>query len=300
MARLHDIDGVTRVVAQQVGAEEIDANADASASRGRAAQRRAVRHRQAPRLRARHVLREGRRRRRHAPRRPRRAPSARRRRRRPPPTPAPATPGRRHHRRHDHAPREGRPREPHLPDPASSPSSRVGAVGGYWKLAARAQARRGRRARAAGRRRQQAQLAQTQALIATYEGARDAYKNNYAEVVRLGKAVPPTTTPRSLVVQLDAAAKRSGVDFDTINVNGGGPCRATADQPLAPGAVNAGAFSAMPFTLAFTGDFATLGNFLSRLERFVSLKGDEIAVSGRLLRVEKLSAAAGRATAGRA
>ena len=45
----------------------------------------------------------------------------------------------------------------------------------------------------------------------------------------------------------------------------------------------------MPFTFSFTGDFATLGDFFSRLERFVSLKGDKITVSGRLLRVESIS-----------
>ena len=118
---------------------------------------------------------------------------------------------------------------------------------------------------------QEAQLAQTQALIQTYEGARAAYKDNYAKVVRLGKAIPSDDDTKSLVVQLDAAAKRSDVDFDTLNVNG----RRWRPPPTAParsipGAVNAGAFSAMPFALSFTGDFATLGNFLSRLERFVT------------------------------
>ena len=45
----------------------------------------------------------------------------------------------------------------------------------------------------------------------------------------------------------------------------------------------------MPFSFTFSGDFDTLGNFFSRLERFVTLKGDEIAVSGRLLRVESIA-----------
>jgi hypothetical protein len=138
---------------------------------------------------------------------------------------------------------------------------------------------------------QEAQLAQTQSLIATYQGARDDYKDNYAKVVRLGKAVPSDDDTRSLVVQLDAAAKRSGVDFDTLNINGGASTGGTAasSAKVIPGAINAGAFSAMPFALSFSGDFSTLGNFLSRLERFVSLQGDEIAVSGRLMRVERIA-----------
>jgi Tfp pilus assembly protein PilO len=161
----------------------------------------------------------------------------------------------------------------------------LGAVFGYWKFELapkRAQADQLAQQIAT----QEAQLVQTQSLIATYEGARDGYKDNYAKVVRLGKAVPSDDDTRSLVVQLDAAAKRSGVDFDTLNINGGASSGTTN---VIPGAINAGAFSAMPFAFSFSGDFATLGNFFSRLERFVSLKGDEIAVSGRLVRVERIA-----------
>jgi Tfp pilus assembly protein PilO len=160
-----------------------------------------------------------------------------------------------------------------------------GAVGGYWKLVLapkRAQVAELDQQIAT----QKAQLAQTQSLIATYQGAKDEYQTNYATVARLGKAVPVTDDTRSLVVQLDAAAKRSGVDFDSINVNGSAGGDGAA---VAPGAINAGGFSAMPFSFSFTGDFSTLGNFFTRLEQFVSLKGDRIKVNGRLLRVESIN-----------
>jgi Tfp pilus assembly protein PilO len=164
----------------------------------------------------------------------------------------------------------------------------LGAVGGYWKLVL--SPKRERIAQldeqiASG----EAQLAQTQGLIATYAGARDAYKANYDTVVRLGKAVPNDDDTRSLVVQLDAAAKRAGVEFDTVTINAaGGSGDAATDTPLAPGAISAGAFSAMPFSLTFTGQFSTLGDFLSRLERFVTVRGDQVSVNGRLLRVESI------------
>jgi Tfp pilus assembly protein PilO len=163
----------------------------------------------------------------------------------------------------------------------------LGAVGGYWKLVL-APKRAEVTELDAQVATQQAQLAQTQQLIATYQGARDAYKTNYDTVVRLGKAVPADDDTRSLVVQLDAAAKRSGVDFDTINVNGSGG-GADDGVAVAPGAVSAGTFSAMPFSFSFSGEFSTLGNFFSRLERFVSVQNDKIAVNGRLLRVESIS-----------
>lgn len=137
----------------------------------------------------------------------------------------------------------------------------------------------------------EAQLAQSRALVNTYRGAQKSYKANYETVVRLGKAVPTDDDTRSLLVQLDTSAKRSGVDFDAINLNGGSSGSTTGETPVAPGAVNAGAFSAMPFAFGFTGTFDSLGNFFSRLERFVSLKGDSIEVSGRLMRIESLTLA---------
>jgi hypothetical protein len=168
------------------------------------------------------------------------------------------------------------------------------ACGGYWKLALapkRVQAADLAKQVAA----QQAQLAQSQRLVATYAGAKRAYKANYASVVRLGKAAPADDDTRSLVVQLDAAANRSDTSFASIDVSGGGGASAQttatggASATTAPGAVNTGAYSVMPFSLAFTGDFDSLENFLGRLQRFVTIKGDKILVDGRLLRVESIS-----------
>jgi len=166
----------------------------------------------------------------------------------------------------------------------------VVAVGGYWKLelAPKRQeaAELDQKVAAA-----QAQLAQTQATIKTYQGAKAEYKTNYATVVRLGKAVPDDDDTRSLVVQLDAAAKRTGIDFDNVDITaaGGSASSGTAAGPTTPGAVNLGSFSAMPFNFSFTGRFSTLSEFISRLERFVSVKGDAILVNGRLLRVDGLA-----------
>jgi Tfp pilus assembly protein PilO len=163
----------------------------------------------------------------------------------------------------------------------------VVAVGGYWKLALapkREQAAKLEQDVAVA----QAQLVQTQSLIQTYQGAQKQYKTNYATMVRLGKAVPAEDDTRSMVVQLDASAKRSGIDFDTLNLNASGAAPAAGTTVSAPGAINTGTFSAMPFQFTFTGTFATLGNFFTRLESFVTLKGDAIDVRGRLLRVETL------------
>jgi hypothetical protein len=57
--------------------------------------------------------------------------------------------------------------------------------------------------------------------------------------------------------------------------------------------VSVGSFSALPLSLAFSGDFDTLENFVGRVQRFVTLKGDHILVNGRLMRVEAISLAPG-------
>jgi Tfp pilus assembly protein PilO len=168
----------------------------------------------------------------------------------------------------------------------------VVAVGGYWKVVLAP-----KRAQAADLAQKvdtkKAQLAQTQNLIATYRNAKDAYRSNYATVVRLGKAVPADDDTRSLVVQLDAAAKRSGVEFANLDVATGSAPAATAttsatSSNVPPGAVNTGSYSVMPFTLSFAGDFGSLSSFFARLERFVTVQNDKIAVNGRLLRVESI------------
>ena len=41
-------------------------------------------------------------------------------------------------------------------------------------------------------------------------------------VARLGKAVPADDDVRSLMVQINSAADRSGVDFRTISIGGAG------------------------------------------------------------------------------
>lgn len=170
----------------------------------------------------------------------------------------------------------------------------IGAVGGYWKLLLAP-----KRERAAALSNelalQEAKAAQAQATLGGYRQAKLAYKGNYATLVGLGKAVPKDDDTRSLVVQLDAGAKRSGIDFDNIDVNFSGAASPSATAAASgtgttpPGAVNAGTFAVMPFTLSFTGGFDGLASFFSRMERFVTLHGDRIDVNGRLLRVESLT-----------
>src|SRR3954454_183363 len=110
----------------------------------------------------------------------------------------------------------------------------------------------------------QSEIATNKAALAGYEQSRASYKRNYATLFRLGKAVPEDDEVRSLMVQLDDAARGTGVDFNTIQVGGatgatagtsapttaGTSAPTTGAQAPPPGAVSVGTagFSAMPFS----------------------------------------------------
>ena len=142
----------------------------------------------------------------------------------------------------------------------------------------------------------QSELTTAQQTLAGYKKSKTAYGKNYASVVRLGKAVPEDDDVRSLLVQIDAQAGGAGVDFRTIQVGGQGSTTAAATDAaggtpvVAPGAVSVGSagFSAMPFSFSFRGKFANLSNFFSRMERFVTLRNEQLNVTGRLLRLETI------------
>ena len=72
---------------------------------------------------------------------------------------------------------------------------------------------------------QQARVDTARAKVESAEGAKQNFDASYAQVVRLGKAIPSTVDMPSLLVQLDAAAAGTGIRFTKI---------ATGDRVQAP------------------------------------------------------------------
>jgi hypothetical protein len=116
-------------------------------------------------------------------------------------------------------------------------------------------------------------------------------------VARLGKAVPADDDVRSLLVQINAAARRAGVDFRTIDVSsqgapstgpGAAPKTGTTPPPGASTVGTAG-FSTMPFTFNFKGSFFQLGKFFHRIDKFVAVRNGGLDVTGRLLLLNSIS-----------
>jgi hypothetical protein len=135
-------------------------------------------------------------------------------------------------------------------------------------------------------------LDESRATLANYQRAKTGYKQAYESVIRLGKAVPADDDVRSLMVQIDSAAKKSDVDFRAITVGGnsGAPPAGTAGAALPPGAsVGPAGFPAMPFNFTFSGEFFRLSDFFARLENFVTVNNQKVDVTGRLMTVDSIT-----------
>lgn len=123
-----------------------------------------------------------------------------------------------------------------------------------------------------------------------------------ALLARLGKALPADDQTASLIYQLQDAAGRSNVRFNSIQPSGanGAPAGnaqgaqapasgAAATPGAAPGPVG---ISQMPLSLVFDGRYGDLERFLRRVQAFTTVRGDTVRVSGRLLSVQSIDLAA--------
>jgi type IV pilus assembly protein PilO len=63
---------------------------------------------------------------------------------------------------------------------------------------------------------QQARLDTARQALQSAQGAKENFDASYAQIVRLGKAIPSTVDMPSLLVQLDAAAAGTGITFTKI------------------------------------------------------------------------------------
>jgi hypothetical protein len=167
------------------------------------------------------------------------------------------------------------------------------------------------------------QLAGVQQQAAQARQAKARYDGDYAQVAKLGKAVPKTDALPSLLYQLQSAAHGSRIDFGSLKVAGtgtqagsgtqaatpaasaasgaGGSASSTsaaatqsASAGLPPGAtVGSAGFPTMPFSFVFSGSFADMQDLLHDIQRFVRVDSKKIDVRGRLLSVDGFALSAG-------
>lgn len=161
-------------------------------------------------------------------------------------------------------------------------------LGAFWVLGV--SPRRGAASAVAGQvaaARTQRDGAVRQAALA--RAAQRRYDADYAAVARLGKAVPADEATAALLFGLQQAAGRSRVRLDSIAPAGanGAPAGDATAAGAAPTAVPgpAGA-TAMKLDLTFSGTYRDLQRFLARVQRFTTVRGDRVRVTGRLLSID--------------
>ncbi len=133
---------------------------------------------------------------------------------------------------------------------------------------------------------EQAQVAADQAAASavTARSAKAGYQEDYATVVRLGKAVPVEDDVASLVYQLESTADDTGVDFRSVTVAEGASAAPTSEDG---GGALPGQVTQVPITLSFDGGYFAMTRFLRKIDRYTLVRnaGNDIDVRGRLLAV---------------
>jgi len=161
----------------------------------------------------------------------------------------------------------------------------------------------------------------------TFAQAQAEFPALYANVGRLGKAVPASEETPSLLVQLNDAAARAGVDFRSIELKldladklttaaatataaapagttgasgpagatgasgAAGTATATATTPEtgAPAGGGTGTLQPLPFQYKFEGGFYNLENLIHNVSRLVESRNRQLAISGRLIVIQGFS-----------
>jgi hypothetical protein len=162
---------------------------------------------------------------------------------------------------------------------------------------------------------EQSQLSSAQNLVAAGMSARRAFAGQYAQLARLGEAVPPDDDIPSLIVQVQAAAQDSHVAFRGLQLSGGGSGSSTSSSSsnssssssssssspsaasaaaaaaqLPPGAtVGAAGLPTEQFTVTLSGNYFNLSSFLNRLESFVVNVNGTLTIRGRLMTINAIN-----------
>src|SRR5205085_3080037 len=114
-------------------------------------------------------------------------------------------------------------------------------------------------------------LTQAQAALAASKHQKPI---RVANLFRLVKAMPDSQDMSGILLQLNQVAEDTGITFESI--------KPSTMVPL-------GSYDAVPITLAFTGNFYDLSDFLLRMRTLVSVRHGALDATGRLFAVDTLT-----------
>jgi hypothetical protein len=167
---------------------------------------------------------------------------------------------------------------------------------------------------------EQSQLDSARSQVAAGEAAKSAFAGQYAQLAKLGEAVPPDDDVPSLIYQVQSAAQAAHVNFRGLQLTGGSggattpstsstPSSGSSSKsssssssgssssssvataaPLPPGAtVGPAGLPTEQFTFTLAGNFFHLANFFNRLQNFVISRDSTLLISGRLMTINAIN-----------
>ena len=151
---------------------------------------------------------------------------------------------------------------------------------------------------------EQSQLTAAEGQVAAGMSARRAFAGQYAQLAKLGEAVPPDDDIPSLIYQVQSAAQATHVSFRGLQLIGrraaarprarssssSSSPSTTPAAPLPPGAsVGAAGLPTEQFTVTLTGNYFNLSNFFNRLESFVTSDNGTLSIRGRLMTINAIN-----------
>jgi type IV pilus assembly PilO-like protein len=115
------------------------------------------------------------------------------------------------------------------------------------------------------------QITEARALVAK---AKNAQTVKVADVFKLTKAMPDSPDEAGVLLDLNNVAERSGIKFDSLNVDA---------------STTVSSYQVIPLRVAFRGNFYALSDFLFRLRNLVDVRRGALDSTGRLFAVDKVS-----------
>jgi hypothetical protein len=149
---------------------------------------------------------------------------------------------------------------------------------------------------------EQSQLTAAEGQVNAGMTARREFAGQYAQLAKLGEAVPPDDDVASLIYQVQSAAQATHVSFRGLQLTcgGGSSAPSTSSSPsgssttsasqLPPGAsVGAAGLPTEQFTVTLAGNYFSLSSFFNKLEEFVTSDNGALTIRGRLLSINAIS-----------
>jgi hypothetical protein len=151
---------------------------------------------------------------------------------------------------------------------------------------------------------EQSQLTAAEGQVNAGMTARRQFAGQYAQLAKLGEAVPPDDDVASLIYQVQSAAQATHVSFRGLQLTGGGGSSApsssssssssgtstTPTAQLPPGAsIGTAGLPTEQFTVTLTGNYFNLSGFFNKLEEFVTSDKGSLTIRGRLLSINAIS-----------